>query len=99
MNKIIRFTLTVLLVWWAASPYFDNKNSNNALDALLEFGIICSIVIFVFFFGMVAFYCLALQKCLTLIKPENRKATPISVWYMFLIPFNFVKDFFIVIKP
>jgi len=47
---------------------------------------------------MVAFYCRTLQKCLTLIKPENRKAEPKSVWYMFAIPFNFVEDFFIVIN-
>ena len=57
-----------------------------------------SIIIIMAFFVMVAFYCRALQKCLTLIKTENRKAEPKSVWYMFAIPFNFVEDFFIVIN-
>ena len=31
-----------------------------------------------------------------LVAPENRAATPNSVWYMFLMPYNFVEDFFIV---
>lgn len=57
-----------------------------------------SIIIIMAFFVMVAFYCRVLQKCLTLIKTENRKAEPKSVWYMFAIPFNFVEDFFIVIN-
>lgn len=47
---------------------------------------------------MVGFYCRTLQRCLTLIKPENRKAKPSSVWFMFAIPLNFVEDFFIVIN-
>jgi hypothetical protein len=98
MNKIIRFSLTILLLWWAASPYLDTTNSNNALDALLKFGIWWSILFFALFFVMVAFYCKTLQECLALIKPQNRKTTPLSVWYMFLIPFNFVEDFFIVIN-
>lgn len=98
MNKVIRIVLTALLVAWATLPYFDKSNSNNALDALLKFGTMWSIFVFVLFFGMVGFYCRTLQTCLELIKPENRKASPHSVWYMFLIPFNFVEDFFIVIN-
>ena len=98
MNKIIRFVLTALLVWWAALPYFENTDSGNALEALFGFGVMWSVVIFILFFGMVAFYCKTLQKCLELVKPENRKAAPHSVWYMFFIPFNFVEDFFIMIN-
>ncbi len=98
MNKLIKLVLTLLLVCWAAMPYVNDTNSDNALDALLRFGIAWSVVIFSFFFGMVALYCRTLQKCLELIKPENRRASPTSVWYMFLIPFNFIEDFCIVIN-
>ncbi len=98
MNKFVRSALTILLVWWAVLPYLDNTKANNTLDALLDIGVFWSTLFFVLFFVMVAFYCRTLKKCLELIKPENRKATPNSVWYMFLIPFNFVEDFFIVIN-
>jgi hypothetical protein len=30
------------------------------------------------------------------VQPEARTATPRSVWLMFLIPYNFVEDFFII---
>ena len=68
------------------------------MGEIFKIGIVWSIFIIVCFFVMVAFYCRTFQKCLTLIKPENRKAEPLSVWYMFAIPFNFVEDFFIVIN-
>ena len=98
MNLLIRFILTALLVYWAALPFLDRTNGNGMLNEIYRIGIIPSILIMVAFFVMVAFYCRTLQKCLTLIKPGNRKATPRSVWYMFAIPFNFVEDFFIVIN-
>jgi hypothetical protein len=98
MNSLIKFSLTAVLIFWALRPYLDKSDSDNALDALLAFGLLWSILIFMIFFGMVALYCMSIQKCLSLIKPVNRKMTPRSVWYMFLIPFNFVEDFFIVIN-
>jgi hypothetical protein len=44
------------------------------------------------FFGLVALYCAALQRTLTL----TGGARPASVWWMFAVPYNFVEDFFIV---
>lgn len=94
---IIRVVLTALLVSWAVLPLFDGTANESALAEVLAIGVAGSIIIIAAFFVMVAFYCRTLQRCLTLIKPENRKAKPSSVWYMFAIPFNFVEDFFIVI--
>lgn len=97
VNFLIRLILTALLVAWAAGPYLDHSTNESVLNELLRIGIVPSILVIGAFFVMVAFYCRTLQRCLTLIKPENRKAKPTSVWYMFAIPFNFVEDFFIVI--
>jgi hypothetical protein len=97
-NFIIRLFLTAILVAWAVLPYFDGSSNESVLGEIFRVGIVPSILIIGGFFIMVAFYCRTLQKCLTLIKPENRKAKPTSVWYMFAIPFNFVEDFFIVIN-
>jgi len=76
----------------------NELEGKSILSDIYRIGIIPSVLIMLAFFIMVAFYCRTLQKCLTLIKPENRKASPKSVWYMFVIPFNFVEDFFIVIN-
>ncbi len=97
-NLLIRIILTALLIVWAIYPYITNTSDESVLAEIFKIGIVPSILIMGSFFVIVAFYCRTLQKCLTLIKPENRKAEPKSVWYMFAIPFNFVEDFFIVIN-
>jgi hypothetical protein len=79
-------------------PYLNNLTNESVLAEIFKIGILPSTLVMGVFFIMVAFYCQTLQKCLTLIKPENRKAEPKSVWYMFAIPFNFIEDFFIVIN-
>ncbi|GAA4365764.1 hypothetical protein GCM10023185_36350 [Hymenobacter saemangeumensis] len=94
---LIRLVLTLLLLAWAVQPFTSGSSQGNILEDVSGIGIPGTMLIVGLFFGMVAFYCRTLQKCLALIKPENRKAKPHSVWYMFAIPFNFVEDFFIVI--
>lgn len=98
INFIIRLFLTAILVAWAVLPYIDGSSNESILNEIFKVGIVPSLLIIGGFFIMVAFYCRTLQKCLTLIKPVNRKAKPTSVWYMFAIPFNFIEDFFIVIN-
>ena len=98
MNLLIRLILTSLLVLWAAQPFINQANEESIISEIYRIGIVPSIIIMVAFFVIVAFYCRTLQKCLTLIKTENRKTEPKSVWYMFAIPFNFIEDFFIVIN-
>lgn len=98
MNILIKLVLTALLVWWVALPLVEQSPGNNVLSEILATGIVESILIIAAFFIMVAFYCRTLQKCFSLIQPQNRKAQPHSVWYMFALPFNFIEDFFIVIN-
>lgn len=98
MKFFIKFALTIILIIWAIQPFIAPSNEESVLSEIYNIGIIPSLLIMLSFFVMVAFYCRTLQRCLTLISPENRKAKPNSVWYMFAIPFNFVEDFFIVIN-
>ncbi len=97
VNYVIRFMLTALLVAWAVIPYFETATNGSFLNEFIGIGLWPSLVIVGAFFMLVGFYCRTLQRCLTLIRPENRKMKPTSVWYMFAIPFNFIEDFFIVI--
>lgn len=97
MNLAIRIVLTALLVWWVLFPVFSGTENKSVLAEIYRIGILPASLIMSAFFGMVACYCRTLKQCYLQINPENRKAKPNSVWYMFLLPFNFVEDFFIVI--
>ena len=48
------------------------------------------------FLLLVAMYANDLRSVLTLVSPNNRKATPRSVWWMLVLPYNFIEDFFII---
>lgn len=98
VNLLIRIILSGILVTWAVMPFNNDSTNDNVLNEILKIGILPSFLIISAFFIMVGFYCRTLQRCLTLIKPENRKAKPSSVWFMFAIPLNFIEDFFIVIN-
>lgn len=98
MHLVIKIALTAILVFWAAQPFIIPTDQDSILSEIYKIGVLPSIIIMFSFFVMVGFYCKTLQRCLTLVKPENRKAKPTSVWYMFAIPFNFIEDFFIIIN-
>jgi hypothetical protein len=78
--------VVVLISWpdWRRGILGEVAGQPVAVSALVVAG----------FFGLVAVYCAALQRTLTLVRAPR----PASVWWMFAIPYNFVEDFFIVGK-
>lgn len=84
--------VTVLL----ALPFVDADARSGVLASVTKIGVPSLLVSVAVFLAAVAFYCRSLQTCLERIRPEARAASPRSVWLMFLIPYNFVEDFFIV---
>ncbi|MGX5688425.1 hypothetical protein [Arcticibacter tournemirensis] len=44
-----------------------------------------------------ALFCLTLYNTLILIKPENRKIKPVTVWLLFVPGFNIIWNFFVVL--
>mgnify|MGYP000521765002 CR=1 FL=1 len=48
------------------------------------------------FLALVYLYAGDLKRSLKLVSPAARKANPNSVWLMFLLPYNFIEDFFII---
>lgn len=98
MNIIIRISLTIILVIWAVLPYYDNSTINPQIELLKSIGSFMLTLLVSGFLGFVALYCKDIQTCLELINPQNRRMSPKSAWFMFLMPFNFIEDFFIVIN-
>lgn len=98
MNKIIKLFLSLIILLCAILPYLTASDKSGALETISSIDVAGIIILIISFFLAIAYYCKALQECLTLIAPHNRKASPKSVWYMFLMPFNFIEDFFIMIS-
>ena len=98
MNIIIKVLLSAFILPGMVVPYPSTFNEAGTLETVFTLGITGSVILFALFFLAIGFYCKELQNCLVLISPQNRKASPRSVWFMFLIPFNFIEDFFIAIN-
>lgn len=98
MNILIKIVLTIIIVLAITYPYINPAEEVSILDRVFSIGLTGSLILAVIFLTAVAFYCRTLQKCLELIHPDCRAASPKSVWFMFLIPFNIIEDFFIVLN-
>jgi hypothetical protein len=84
--------VTVLL----ALPFVDADARSGILASATGIGLPALLVSGAVFLAAVAAYCRSLETCLERIRPRARAASPRSVWLMFLVPYNFVEDFFIV---
>lgn len=92
----IKLFLTILVAAVAVSPLLIESWSGGILRELSLFGPVYGSIIAIAFLILVAVYCVDLQRLLEAVPLQSRTATPKSVWWMFLIPYNFVEDFFIV---
>ena len=92
---LIKIALTLIVAYALAYPFFTPGVQIGMLGELKMVGPLAGGGIAIAFLLMVFFYCRDLQRTLTLVRPSCRTATPKSVWLMFLLPYNFVEDFFI----
>jgi hypothetical protein len=93
---ILKVILCIPIGFGLAYPFFNPDVSGGILGELKIFGPVGSIVAIAVFVLLVVFYARDLIKCLKLVAPACQKAKPRSVWLMFLLPYNFIEDFFIV---
>lgn len=92
----IKLLLTLVVGVALVYPFVRTTPGAGVLSTVESIGTVAIVSITISFLIAVAFYCRTLQRCLRLVRPTARAAEPKSVWYMFLIPYNFVEDFFIV---
>ncbi|MGW4028362.1 hypothetical protein ACWEFL_03425 [Streptomyces sp. NPDC004838] len=96
MAIFVRTAGTVLVTVLLSYPIWAPDWGLGILGEVAALGIAGALAAVAVFFGLVALYCRALQRTLRLIPPQYRTARPVSVWWMFAIPYNFTEDFFIV---
>jgi len=96
--KLVLFkTLAAVLITAAlVYPFLDPAARSGVFASLEALGWAPVFSIIGAFLTAVALYCRSLQRCLCLVQPKFRAAEPRSVWLMFLIPYNFIEDFFII---
>nr|WP_314861973.1 hypothetical protein [uncultured Undibacterium sp.] len=95
---LLKVILSVPIGIGLAYPFLYTEVSGGILSELNAFGQTGSVIAIAAFLLLVLFYALDLIKTLKLVSPASRKATPNSVWLMFLLPYNFIEDFFIIIS-
>ncbi len=93
---VLKIFLSVPIAFGLADPFLYPEAAGGILDEFKIFGPIGTAIAIAVFLMLVFFYARDLMKTLQLVSPESRKAPPKSVWLMFLLPYNFIEDFFIV---
>jgi hypothetical protein len=93
--KIAATWLLCALVWNLWSAPSGQAALQAYVGAIGPLGISALVTTF---FVAVGSYCRTRQRCLSLIAAPYRTSSQLSVWLMFLIPYNFIEDFFIVNK-
>lgn len=93
---LLKILLTIPVTYGLLYPVLNQGSEKGMLEEIAMVGPIGAIAITVVFLFLVFLYCRDLQITLSLLTPNSRTASPKSVWLMFLIPYNFVEDFFII---
>lgn len=93
---LVKVILCVPVVYALAYPFLGPTADAGIFRELGLAGPVAAAALTVAFLVLVFLYCRDLQRLLTLIRPEARTVSPRSVWLMFLLPYNFIEDFFIV---
>ena len=92
----IKIGLTIPVTYALAYPLINPSAVGGVFKEVEALGLLGSVILIAAFLVIVFMYCRDLHLSLSLVRPSARTASPRSVWLMFLIPYNFVEDFFII---
>jgi hypothetical protein len=89
----LKIALTIgvcgLIGWSLTTP------DRGLMAELTAFGVGPAVVVALLFLAAVVAYARDLHRLMTAIRPAARAARPGSVWWMLVLPLNFVEDFWI----
>jgi hypothetical protein len=95
MSLLLKLALSIPIGIALLYQLLQPEASGGVLVELKVFGAAAFAVVLVFLL-LVAFYARDLARTLRMVSHESRVVKPASVWLMFLLPYNFIEDFFIV---
>ena len=93
---ILKATLSIPIAFGLVYPFIYPSKDGGVLREIGVLGIIGAIVVIAVFLALVYAYAGDLRTTLKSVNQGSRAAGPDSVWLMFLLPYNFIEDFFII---
>ncbi|MBJ9969373.1 hypothetical protein I7824_33940 [Burkholderia seminalis] len=95
-RTVLKAILSIPIAFGLAYPLIHPSEDGGILGEMDRFGTIGSIVVVTVFLALVYAYASDLRTTLKSVNQGSRAAEPNSVWLMFLLPYNFIEDFFII---
>ncbi|UJH73375.1 hypothetical protein L0U95_00075 [Burkholderia cenocepacia] len=95
-RTILKAILSIPIAFGLAYPVVYPSEDGGVLGEIAVLGTIGSIVVIAVFLALVYAYASDLRTTLQSVDRGSRAAEPNSVWLMFLLPYNFIEDFFII---
>ncbi|RQS24125.1 hypothetical protein DIE03_27790 [Burkholderia sp. Bp8992] len=93
---ILKAILSIPIAFGLAYPLIHPSGEGGVLGEMEMLGPIGGIVVVAVFLALVYAYASDLRTPLKSVDRGSRVAEPNSVWLMFLLPYNFIEDFFII---
>lgn len=90
-----KLLLSALVAYALVYPFLLPEPVGLA-EELAVLGVPGAIALGSIFFLLVTLYANDLRSILFLVSPHSRQAKPHSVWWMLVLPYNFIEDFFII---
>lgn len=95
-RTILKAILSIPIALGLAYPLVYPSEDGGVLGEIAVLGTIGSVVVIAVFLALVYAYASDLRTTLKSVDRGSRVAEPNSVWLMFLLPYNFIEDFFII---
>ena len=95
-RTILKAILSIPIALGLAYPLIYPSEDGGVLREIEMLGTIGGIVVIAVFLALVYAYASDLRTTLKSVNRGSRVAEPNSVWFMFLLPYNFIEDFFII---
>ncbi len=95
-RTVLKAILSIPIAFGLAYPLTHPSEDRGILGEMDRFGTSGSIVVVTVFLALVYAYASDLRTTLKSVNQGSRAAEPNSVWLMFLLPYNFIEDFFII---
>ncbi|PAJ78517.1 hypothetical protein [Burkholderia ubonensis] len=95
-RTILKAILSIPIAFGLAYPLIYPSEDGGVLGEIEMLGTVGGIVVIAVFLALVYAYASDLRSTLKSVSRGSRVAEPNSVWFMFLLPYNFIEDFFII---
>ncbi|MCR4465420.1 hypothetical protein [Burkholderia sp. SCN-KJ] len=95
-RTILKAILSIPIAFGLAYPLIHPAEGGGVLGEMEMLGPVGGIVVIAVFLALVYAYASDLRTTLKSVNRGSRAAEPNSVWLMFLLPYNFIEDFFII---